>query len=691
MYKLILLLVLLSSITLSAQTAEQVQENCIRSPKDAGNMIAIAIRQDPNNPLLHFLSAKNNIAKITSNTKDIRLKASLESINLSLAAYPNNPFIYEFKAKVLRTLAEDKTSKLLNEQAFELTTKAFELLPTNKVIAGNYAHELLKRNRPNEAWLFLEELYKKNIKDQQIASLASKYYLETKQFNLFRELNSKLEEEYKKNLSFEDRMKVMLGEEISENILNDVFAKDYVAPLSFPVVKLENLDALNTYEGKTGLRLYELQLKVLDKNKIRRNTKKYISTLIEVGEYSYSIKTLKGILKNSTNAEIQSYYSSELAQLYKILKAYDLSETYFKHALKYTVEKDKRPIELALFETLIKAKKFPEAKLYQNQLREKYKDLNNFSHFLDEYWWGNTEHFNKWANAYRKAKKVPKSTQTYNHRYIIYNHATTYRLYGPIPVSKKSKKSGYSERVFVENCYLEAHVWHLFDKQQEFDAAVKIAKESSSYNIRHQYFDALFNFKNGNIETAEVYIESYLKSNPIDTDALTLAGMIHLQKNEFDEANKFIDKIGPKKEKNYLKLTALVTQGRILESITFAEEILKTTKDERVIILLHSLTPDSYPDRAQILAKNIEWIQSYPYIKYYQFEIDKIDQDKLLAQLNRRIYMRPKIFLYQGIKSYNQKKMDLAKTLLKNCLHPKTIDFPEHQMARGILKLIEKN
>jgi hypothetical protein len=66
---------------------------------------------------------------------------------------------------------------------------------------------------------------------------------------------------------------------------------------------------------------------------------------------------------------------------------------------------------------------------------------------------------------------------------------------------------------------------------------------------------------------------------------------------------------------------------------------------------------------------------------YIKFEKKEIDGNALYKTLVKRIYMRPKIYLYQALKAMKQGNRQLVKSLFEKCIHPHTINFPEHQVA----------
>ena len=231
-------------------------------------------------------------------------------------------------------------------------------------------------------------------------------------------------------------------------------------------------------------------------------------------------------------------------------------------------------------------------------------------------------------------------------------------------------------------------MWFIFKNKEEFKRCVSTAKKYFPYDVRHEYFEALFLYKEGKTQEAITKLTEFLKKAPNDTNGLQLKTMIHLNSKEYEDAYQTTERIVSSKEKEYLKIVISLSQGNSENVLVKLRELNKTElRDERLIVLYHSLeTFDNSKDGKSYLTEKKSLLQNYIYKSYADFYLGKIDLKKLFKSLKQRIYLRSKIYFYQGLRELSKGQSAKAKEYFQNCLHPYTINHPEHQLAKSYLE-----
>jgi len=663
------LILIIFQCSLFSQTLEETHKLIQKDPFKAKGYIELAMRKYAFNPELYLLRAKHKLFESTGTLNDI-----LKDVNISLKYGPKDPYAHAFRAYVLIRMLATKKSPEISREILKSTKSAYDLNPKHLSFAINYMYALLRSGNTEDTWKVLEPLLK--VKENK-----ENYYLQTLYVTYLNLTGKPI-----KALELIPKIKKAENKYDYLSLEDKIFKKDFVhIKAMFPkAMTLE--DAMKRGHLPNYIKLFDHTLKSMPMHKMGwEYIILYANSLKSQGDYTKAINVAKNMIKLGFKGDGLYKANMLIARLYAQLKMYDYAIPYFKKAISQTKGHKKLLAQIECYFSLLKNGQPKEAQSLRTESLKEFNTIKKLNHSFDEALSIATSQYNKWARAYTNAPRLEGYHYFLSH--LWYNTATIIRLYKPNNILDKHHEKKQYE-LFVENAYEEAHVWFIFNDEEKFKKLVDEAKRFFPYDVRHIYFEALFAFKKGEKEEALKVINSFLEKSPSDTDALKLKTMILLDKKAYGEALLTIEKMVAKKEKAYLRFIVQIAQGQIESSIAEIEKLLKQDlEDERLIVLFHSLKKfESEKASLEFLNKFKPSFHDHNYLAYLNKAVGKLNEAKLFKPLKQRVYLRPRTYLYQGLLAMKKGKTAEAKKYFNNCLHPYTVDHPEHQLAKVFLE-----
>jgi len=411
-----------------------------------------------------------------------------------------------------------------------------------------------------------------------------------------------------------------------------------------------------------------------------------LSTLYKIGEY----KTIIGLSSEIKAGSKSNYYlglslyesgqyssaTKVLAKYIKFLKTADLSPAFY------------------LIRSLIKERRFKDALKFIHTVKsEVQKKL-----FLCEYYFS-IHDFERYLKVSQELAKSFPNTQnkqllmqilnTNQYHFIAQNNFIS--TFG----SKERKASNYKQLARTSNLdYLLLSQLNLYLKKGKKESFLEVLNYSKSLepdNIKFRIIEAKSLAVNGKSLDSLKMLEKIISSSPYSKEAIILKGMLQMEKLDLKASYKTFSSLADKASAEYLKLVPLFIMGKYDLIEQSCKKIFKTTKDYRVLILLHMLWERKDKNAAnQFLKVNLESLQMYPAKFYAGYKLGKISLEEYKKKQDFGPLFGPKFNFTIGFEAMQKGEKEKALKHFKKCLIPFSIDLPEYHMAKACIKILEK-
>ena len=294
------------------------------------------------------------------------------------------------------------------------------------------------------------------------------------------------------------------------------------------------------------------------------------------------------------------------------------------------------------------------------------------------------KHFREIKKHYGRATHIELTTQKNNMMILLGKNS-------PEIYTQLNKDEIIKNPNILDYLYSQADLCLAQNKLKDTIKWIVTAKKISPLDIRDSYEQAKYFLKAGETAKAEIRIKQFLNDSPKDIKGLILNGMIQLEQEKFEEAEKSFSKILNKDIASYYLLVSKICKLGPKPVLASLNEKPINSKDFRLIALQHLCKSNSDKEDAnKELKKSKAQMVSLEAEYYAKYKLGEIT----LNEFKKRLDFGPVLSLgfnfTIGFEAMQKGNKEEALKHFKKCLIPYSIDLPEYHMAKACIKMLEK-
>lgn len=636
---------------------------------------------------------------------------SIGLLELALAKEPNNLNCQLAKAKI-----EFLFGKIDKKQVFASFNKALQLDPDNAytkswIVYAAYQYDEIKAYSP-----LLLEVYEASKTDKNLL-----YYFVNFMVSRYKQVKFKNEHEIFQRLqkgpaSFESQTalycfylsKTMFNEakkefyKVAQLNKNQILPKagtyDLFSPKSLPYVNTklpyDEYDLVLREQKKHSLvvrlayeKRHKSHFRFMHQTSIFGSLSQNFSVEGNILESFLALGKYQDILdfNQSSSASDRFYYVCEALNKMGL----------FNEALNFSkfLEKPHSKSEKILaagnkIKALVMAREFSKAQTEIENFKINDVNENFLFHYLYCAYYSTLEDTQNWLKHYKKLKKFV----TYASFIEINTQMNNLGHRAKNAFSELSKEDiRRYKKIVVELLYSQANSSLISGKNKESIKWIVTAKSASPNDIRNTFEQAKYFFKTAELDKALYRNQQFLSEAPNDMNGLILKGMIALEQEKYEEANKAFSLIRNKSIAHYYLLVSLFCKNGPEDFLNILKKNPLSSDYPQAITLLHTLdlanNKESANDKLAKIESQLQQARAHYYSKY---KLGKISLEEYQKHMNFGPVLKTSFNFTIGFEAMQNEQKEKAIEHFKKCLIPYSIDMPEYHMAKACLKTLEK-